>query len=414
MMNLASPEQPSTPARERRRGSILRVGTSTGVRGALAVLLGCALVSTGLVAATTVGAAPVGHWVLSTVAIGNSSVDLVDVNDEGDVVGFISGPSGGAFLRTADGTVTMLGDLGGGPARPMALNDARTVVGQAPTASGETRAFRWTAARGMVDLGTLGGPRTVAHDVNNSGVIVGESSLASADRRAVYWDEVTGIHEMQGTPYDPRGEAYGINDAGVVVGAAGNGVSCCDFAAVWDTAAGPAKFLPAPDGPGGPLRTSSSSAYAVNGAGTIIGSIDVGPHRAVRWPDHDHDHVEIVEDGGLLHLADLSNDGTIVGNRRIAPNNTEALTPVALSPDGASQDLPTLGGAGHAAAINDHHVVVGSVTTNDPTPIRVIAVWTFVAGPSPTSTAPTTTAPPPVIAPAPRPRPVPVAPAFTG
>jgi probable HAF family extracellular repeat protein len=49
------------------------------------------------------------------------------------------------------------------------------VVGEATDGSGFWRAFRWTAATGMVDIGTLGGPESAAYATNKDGsVIVGD------------------------------------------------------------------------------------------------------------------------------------------------------------------------------------------------------------------------------------------------
>ena len=50
-----------------------------------------------------------------------------------------------------------LGTLGGASSYAAGINNGSVVVGWSETAKGETHAFRWTAAKGMVDLGALPG-----------------------------------------------------------------------------------------------------------------------------------------------------------------------------------------------------------------------------------------------------------------
>jgi probable HAF family extracellular repeat protein len=79
--------------------------------------------------------------------------------------------------------ITDLGDLPGGRDFSVArgINDAGQVVGESGTASGQSHAFVWTAADGMVDLGTFVGattPISTAQAINNAGQVVGASYVA--------------------------------------------------------------------------------------------------------------------------------------------------------------------------------------------------------------------------------------------
>jgi probable HAF family extracellular repeat protein len=55
-----------------------------------------------------------------------------------------------------------LGTLGGPTSLAWGINEQGVVVGGSDLPSGHTRAFVWTAARGMRDLGTLGGEDSYA------------------------------------------------------------------------------------------------------------------------------------------------------------------------------------------------------------------------------------------------------------
>jgi probable HAF family extracellular repeat protein len=67
------------------------------------------------------------------------------------------------------------------------VNDSGQVIGASVTAAGETHAFLWTAAGGMVDLGTLGGFFSLADGINNSGIVVGLGQLADGEGHATLW-----------------------------------------------------------------------------------------------------------------------------------------------------------------------------------------------------------------------------------
>jgi len=77
-----------------------------------------------------------------------------------------------------------LGTVGGTSSEAVAINEAGQIVGDSTTAAGETHAFSWTAAGGMVDLGTPGGASSHAVAVNEDGQVVGYGTTAVGETHA--------------------------------------------------------------------------------------------------------------------------------------------------------------------------------------------------------------------------------------
>jgi probable HAF family extracellular repeat protein len=185
-----------------------------------------------------------------------------------------------AMFRSASGSLTDLGTLGGTNSFAFALNDNNVVVGHAQVANGEYHAFRWTQAGGMVDLntrGTIGGTRASAYDINGSGDIVGLAYDAAGHYKAVLWPASGGVTDLGTMNQGTSGAAYGINDAGVVVGLATD-ASGKDRAFRW-TAAGGMTDL-------GTLGGPSARARGINAAGDIVGWSEVSAgvqHAFIRY-----------------------------------------------------------------------------------------------------------------------------------
>jgi len=75
-------------------------------------------------------------------------------------LGGITADTGAA---TPTPSVVDLGTLGGDSSVAAVINGAGQVAGDSLTATGDTHAFSWTQAGGMVDLGTLGGSTNCYH-----------------------------------------------------------------------------------------------------------------------------------------------------------------------------------------------------------------------------------------------------------
>jgi probable HAF family extracellular repeat protein len=82
--------------------------------------------------------------------------------------------------------MVVLGTLGGNLSGANAVNNRGEVVGVSRTASGQLRAFVWTARSGMLELPTLGG-ESVAVAINERGDITGSSDNAAGVQRAALW-----------------------------------------------------------------------------------------------------------------------------------------------------------------------------------------------------------------------------------
>ena len=199
------------------------------------------------------------------------------VNDNGQVVGnaqvTVGSGQSHAFMWTQAGGMVELPSIGGGD-EPSAISDSGQVVGRAFAASsGQYHAFSWTQAGGMVDIGTLPpscgnfgfGFCSEALDVNNSGQVVGWSFVVPAPvpfmERAFSWTQAGGMVDL--------GTLGGVDsDAPPSTTAARSSVRAPQRLARstrsrgrrragWSTSA--------------PSAAPSASAFAVNNAGQVVG-----------------------------------------------------------------------------------------------------------------------------------------------
>jgi hypothetical protein len=309
---------------------------------------------------------------LGTNSNGYTSAGAYAMNDGGMAVGgckkYVDGGDKGyrAVRWDASGTAaTELGNLGtdsSGSTVTVAefLNAAGTAVGSSGKYIGDSymgsRAVRWDASgTAAIELGNLGTDSsgsavTVAKALNDAGTVVGYSYKyvggSSMGIRAVRWDASgTTATELGNLGTSSSGYtdayAYAVNAAGTAVGhsykyVGGAGVG---YRAVrWDAAGTTATEL-------GNLGTyldgsTSAGAYAVNGAGTAVGSSvkyvgasNLGD-RAVIWlPDAsviDLNDLGLapIPAGGTWTLSramSLSADGWVAGVGRFDPDGTGPL-----------------------------------------------------------------------------------------
>jgi len=237
-------------------------------------------------------------------------------------------------------SITWLGTLPGyDRSDAYGVSDNGVVVGLAQNAAGERRAFRWTAAGGMLDLGTLpGGTWSVAYGVSaNGAVVVGESN-----GRAFRWEN--GVMQDLG-----GGRAYGVSANGAVVVGIGS-----HWRAFRWTASGGMQDL-------GTLGGYYSDAFGVSADGTVVvgwATDYYSTQRAFRWENG------VMRDlgtlGGTWSVAyGVSANGAVV----VGWAENAAERRYAFRWSGGMQDLGALGGYYSSSRANgvsaDGTVVVG-------------------------------------------------------
>lgn len=233
-----------------------------------------------------------------------------DINAKGQVA--FTEVVGDSFrARFYDGrTIRDIGDLGGGTATAVALNDHGQVTGYSPltaTLNSPLHAFFWSAGTGMIDI-FAGQPDLdgVAADINNKGQVVG-----TAGANAFRWSRQTGLQTLASLGFNSS--AYALNDAGTVVGFS---LQLDDFGDPMDIPVrwtSPSDILALHD-----LGSRVSGARDINNAGHIVGGAPFQPNpfgfdQAFLWTPQ----------GGLLQLfpdADgssafrINDKGTIIGS----------------------------------------------------------------------------------------------------
>ena len=281
----------------------------------------------------------------------------------------ISVGGGGAAARAVTASsyfAVDLGTLGGSISSAVDVNESGQVVGSSTTASGETHAFSWTQAGGMVDLGTLGGPTSSATAVNDEGRVVGASTTSAGESHAFSWTQAGGMVDL-GTLGGTTSWPTDLNDAGDVVGDSLNASN--DFHAfLWTPGRGMTDL--------GTLGGLTSSANAINAQREVVGmstdSASATYVQAFIWTKRGG-MVNIGADLGAVpsQSVDVNDNGQVVGYSQ-PPSGLRAFS---WTPTGGMVTLGTLGGtSSYATAVNDAGQVVGASAPAGQTPVHVF-LW---------------------------------------
>jgi probable HAF family extracellular repeat protein len=144
------------------------------------------------------------------------------LNDAGLVAGSYHGTSQNraALFDPARGLIDLGTFPGGDTTLAYGINNAGQVVGEANNDIGQLRAFRWSAATGLVDLGALGGAAILPSTglaINGAGQVTGYSARADFSRHAFIHTPASGLVDID-TLASVRSLGWAINDAGHVTG----------------------------------------------------------------------------------------------------------------------------------------------------------------------------------------------------
>lgn len=259
--------------------------------------------------------------------------DGIAINNAGQTVVAVNSSNDQTFVYGPGGSVTM---LPGSPVSGSAINNAGQVAGTFNLNASKAAAFIYS--NGSVNLlGTLGGTSSDATGINDLGQVVGYSMTAAGASHAFLYSGGA-MHDL-GTLGGTDSTAYAINTNGDVVGVAdtGNTVEGFPVEHAFLYSNGVMHDL-------GTLGTSNSDARAINDLGQVVGGSYYGPiaqSQAYVYEDgtmYDLNSLVVGAPDFILELAFGINDsGQIVADARLPDGMGEA---VLLTPTAAAVPLP--------------------------------------------------------------------------
>ncbi|MHC4146479.1 MAG: hypothetical protein ACYSUD_17055 [Planctomycetota bacterium] len=161
------------------------------------------------------------------------------INDRGQIAGFADVAIVGRLHMFIWDSENGMKDLGPLVTDDLDINNAGQITGTMTDPNGNSQAFFWDPKDGKQLLGTLGGTESYAKALNNRGQVVGFSHRDKNRPEAFIWDKTNGMRSL--TPDERQyGKAWAINDAGHMLGEIGidtgdfspfpNWMLCC-----WDS-----------------------------------------------------------------------------------------------------------------------------------------------------------------------------------
>jgi probable HAF family extracellular repeat protein len=205
--------------------------------------------------------------------LGANTVGLA-INNAGQIVGYTypaSGPNQFPFLWN-NGTLTMLGTLGGSSGQALAINSSGQIVGSSEiSGDSATHATLWNNGA-VTDLGTLGGTNSRANGINDQGQIVGVSDILCPPANCgmgttAEYGFIDSGGVMTELPLTDSGSgATGINSAGQIAGYNEESAYVPSDAILWSTSTSAPVVLVGIMGPSYVLHP----VVAINNAGQVV------------------------------------------------------------------------------------------------------------------------------------------------
>lgn len=259
--------------------------------------------------------------------------------------------------------------------QPLAIDGQANSTGQGISESGafvtgtsNSDAVQWTESGGTVLLPMLSSPArpfSLAQDVNDSGVVVGTGATTffGSSPLPIMWDSSGAVSQLPLPAGETLGRAFGVNNDGTAVGSVDGG--SLEQAAVFTTVSGSVLAQTMPNG--GALRT----AYAINGAGRIVGQA-LNPNNAAVTNGFylDPGDSAATDIGALTSLGHnsaiafaVSSDGSIAGSSSL--NSGADARPFVWTDLGGMVEVPLLTGTstGGARGVNASGWVVGTMSS---------------------------------------------------